>query len=221
MGHDFNDWAKGRSDEELRAAYEAEWQQQRPKGNGDGELEVVRVADVQAEPIRWLWENRFALGKVNLVCGDPGLGKSILVLTIAAHVSRGRPWPVDHTPCPLGDVLLVSGEDDLADTVRPRLEAAGADLDRIHMIGLVRSKSGRRGFCLEKDVARLATLIEAMDGRCRLVEIDPVSAFLGQVDCHNNADVRALLVGLTEMATRLRIAVVLVGQALPTASAPA
>jgi RecA-family ATPase len=169
-----------------------------------GELEVVRVADVQSEPVRWLWPNRSALGKVSLIAGDPGLGKSILTLTMAAHVSRGRPWPVDRTVCPLGDVLLVSGEDDLADNVRPRLEAAGADLERISMVGLVKSRESRRGFCLEKDIGRLTTLIEAMDGRCRLVEIDPVSAFLGAVDSHNNADVRALLVGLSEMASRLR-----------------
>lgn len=180
------------------------------KGARGGELEVVRVADVQAELIRWLWPNRFALGKVSLIAGDPGLAKSILTLTMAAHVSRGRPWPVDCTVCPLGDVLLLSAEDDLADTVRPRLEAAGADLERISIVGLVNNREGRRGFCLEKDVGRLTTLIEGMNGRCRLVVIDPVSAFLGAVDSHNNADVRALLVGLSEMAARMRVAVILV-----------
>ena len=172
-------------------------------------LEIVCVADVQARPVEWLWPGRIALGKLTLIVGDPGLGKSMFTLMLAANVTRGRPWPVDATECPLGSVLLVSAEDDVADTIRPRLEAAAADLSRVHCAGLVKEAGARRGLSLETDVALIAARATAL-GDCRLVIIDPVSAFLGATDSHNNAEVRGLLAMLAEMAARLGVAVVLV-----------
>ncbi len=172
-------------------------------------LETVCVVNVEARSVRWLWPGRFALGKVSIIAGDPGLGKSQFTIRLAAHVSRGRPWPVDETECPLGSVLLVSAEDDVADTIRPRLEAADADLSRVHCVGLVAGANGRRGLSLETDVTLLASKVAEL-GDCRLIVIDPVSAFMGATDSHNNAEVRGLLALLSDMAAERSIAVVLV-----------
>lgn len=172
-------------------------------------LETVRVSDVQAEPVRWLWPNRFALGKVSLIAGDPGLGKSMLALTIGAHVTTKRNWPADGTACVRGSVLLVSGEDDVADTIRPRLEAAGADITKVEVVGLVRKGNRRCGFSLEADTDQLIAKAGNME-ECRLIVIDPISAYLGGTDSHNNADVRGLLAKLQGAAARIGAAVLMV-----------
>lgn len=91
------------------------------------------LAEVQPEPVKWLWEGRIPLGKVTLLEGEPGVGKSTLALELAARVSRGAGMPFqkshqDHKPA---NVVLFSGDDGLADTVRPRLDAAHADLTHI------------------------------------------------------------------------------------------
>ena len=94
----------------------------------------IRTADVVPEQVEWLWRENFALGKVAVVAGQAGAGKSLLVAgDFAARVSTGSPWP-DGSPCPLGDVLIASGEDGAADTLVPRLVNHGADLKRAHAL---------------------------------------------------------------------------------------
>jgi putative DNA primase/helicase len=185
---------------------------------------VVRVADVKAEPISWLWPGRIPLGKVSLISGDPGLGKSLISIALAAHVTCGTRWPVDRTHCPRGDVLMLSAEDDIADTIRPRLEAAGADVARVHVLQMIRDmdKDGAptvRGVSLKRDLAVLDELLTGRPGM-RLVVVDPVSAYLGDVDSHNNADVRGLFAPLAELASRHRVAIVAVSH-LNKSSGPA
>ena len=87
---------------------------------------LVCLADVPHEHIDWLWLKRIARGKLTLVVGDPGVGKSLLTTDLAARVSVGNSFP-DGTPCPVGSVFLISAEDGLADTVKHRLDRAGAD----------------------------------------------------------------------------------------------
>src|SRR4051812_15502629 len=96
-------------------------------------LVFKRMSDVVPEPIHWLWRNRLARGKVTLMAGDPGLGKSQITLNAGAHVSTGTPWP-DGDLCEQGSIVILSAEDAANDTVRPRLEAADADLDRVHIL---------------------------------------------------------------------------------------
>ena len=125
---------------------------------------VVRLSDIQSEPISWLWQGRIALGKLTLIVGDPGLGKSLLTATLAAIVSKGYSCPVDNKKAPMGDVVLLSAEDDAADTIKPRLEAAEADCARIHILKAVQEvddagKQTERMFSLKNDIAILEKLL--------------------------------------------------------------
>lgn len=177
---------------------------------------LLRLADVQPTAIRWLWPGRIALGKLTLIAGDPGLGKSFLTLDIAARVSTGAPWPdAPDAPNPAGGVVLLSAEDDPADTIRPRLDAAGADVERVEMLTAVRAPCAETGgtrealFSLTADLPALVLAIKGVPG-CRLVVVDPVSAYMGRTDDHRNADVRAVLGPLADLAARAGVAVVVV-----------
>ncbi len=94
----------------------------------------TRLADIKPEPVRWLWEGRIPFGKVTLLESEPGIGKSSLTLELAARVSRGAPLPLMKTHSAPANVVIFTGDDDLADTVRPRLEVAEADLSRIFAV---------------------------------------------------------------------------------------
>jgi energy-coupling factor transporter ATP-binding protein EcfA2 len=181
------------------------------------------MADIQAKPIRWLWPGRIARGKVTLIAGHPGLGKSQASLSLAAIVSVGGLWPVDRTRCEQGSVIILSAEDDAADTIRPRLEASGADLSRIHIIDAVSdgfNASGteiHRAFNLSSDLTRLAYLFERI-GDVALMIVDPASAYLGKVDSHSNAEVRALLGPVADLAAKFGVAVVAISHLSKAAS---
>jgi hypothetical protein len=176
---------------------------------------LTRLADVQPESIRWLWPQRIALGKLTLIAGDPGLGKSFLTLDLASRVSTGKGWPDDPaTTYQPGDVVLLSAEDDLQDTIRPRLDAAGADVNCISAIEAVRDLDGQ-GNPTERmpDLSRDVRHVEAELAKLpdpRLVVIDPISAYMGNVDSHKNADVRGALAPLSQLASKHELAVVAV-----------
>ena len=176
---------------------------------------VVRcLADVEAKPIRWLWPGRIARGKVTMIAGHPGLGKSQLTASMASIVTRGGPWPVDRTRAECGDVIFLNAEDDAEDTLRPRLEAVGADLARAYILDAVREptaagKTRVRGFSLANDIARLDSMLATMPDVALLV-VDPITAYLGAADSHKNAEVRALLTPVAEMAARHGVAIVCV-----------
>ena len=140
--------------------------------------------DVVAKPIDWLWPNFIARGRLTVIGGHPGLGKSQLTANIAAIVSTGGEWPVNGGQAVKGDCLFLGAEDDPADTVKPRLMAAGADLSCTHILESVReAKVGDSGvcrtFCFTKDMDRLDKEIESRKGRVAVVFIDPISAYLG------------------------------------------
>lgn len=170
---------------------------------------VVRcMADVEPEKIEWLWPGRIAIGKQTLIGGEPGLGKSQITTALAATVTNGGTWPCGEGKAPLGNVIILSAEDDAGDTIRPRLDAAGADVTRVHQISAVQGNGkGRRTFNLQADLALLEDEIKSI-GDVRLVIIDPVSSYLGKTDSHKNAEVRGTLEPLGDMASRLRVAVI-------------
>ncbi len=185
-----------------------------PIQRADTILQTVCIADVEPKPISWLWPEKIARGKLTLISGDPGLGKSLITVALASAVSNGARWPVGGGNAPLGSVILLSDEDAIADTIRPRLDAAGANCSKVHAIEMVQEttedgETFNRSFNLASDVDRLAAVVEKL-GDVALVQIDPVSAYLGGTDSHKNADVRALLSPLSDLAERFNVAIVIV-----------
>jgi hypothetical protein len=188
------------------------------RGNGKyrdfrSRLNLMTAIDIVRKPILWLWDGRIALGKTTLIAGDPGLGKSTVTISFAAHVTTGTQWP-DGTPCPKGDVVLISAEDDAADTICPRLDAAGADSSRIHIVTGVESLNWEgmretRMLSLRRDLEVIREAVLAIPN-VRLIIVDPISAYLDGSDSHNNAEVRALMAPLSELAASIGAAIIFV-----------
>ncbi|MDO8750664.1 MAG: AAA family ATPase [Dehalococcoidia bacterium] len=210
-GKDLSDWlALGHTREELEALIETArlWQAQDLSDDGERprSLPLYELSDITPQHVRWLWPGRIAMGKLNLLVGDPGVGKSFITLDVAARVSLGGPWP-DGGDAIEGNVILVTAEDGIADTVRPRLDALGANVSRIKVLGLsVIEQNGRE---TGLDLSQHLDLIEGhvITHRAVLIIIDPVLAFTGRVDTHNNAQVRGLLTPLAALAERTGAAV--------------
>jgi hypothetical protein len=148
-----------------------------------------------------------------MFAGDPGLGKSAATIDIAARVTRGAPWPDGTTNTYLGSVIILSAEDDPADTIRPRLRVAGANLDKVYILPAVRRV--KPGGDTTLDHFDLSTDVEALQDAAvslsdvRLVIVDPVSAYLGGTDSHVNSKVRGVLAPLAQVAQTLRFSVIL------------
>ncbi len=181
---------------------------------GKSQAITVCMADVHPKPISWLWPGRIARGKLTLIAGDPGLGKSLVSITLAAAISKGYKWPLEDSSAPIGSVVFLSAEDDPGDTIRPRLDAAEADCTRIHVLHAVKDvdKDGKpieRMFSLQSDLKILEELLPSIPD-CHLLVIDPISAYLDGTDSHSNSEVRGLLAPLAKFAADHNIAVVLV-----------
>lgn len=187
-------------------------------------LAIRCLADVHPEAVEWLWPGCMARRKVSLVVGQPGLGKSTITASIAATVSKGGQWPAGGGASSVGTVILLSAEDGASDTIRPRLEAAGADLSRIHIIDGVRDCSAEQGagrsdsFRLDRDLEALREKITEL-GDVALVVIDPISAYMGGVDSHKNAEVRSMLAPLSRLAEELSVAILCISHFNKTHSA--
>lgn len=162
-------------------------------------------SELKPEPVEWLWTYWLALGKVHILAGAPGQGKTtIAVGAIAATVTTGGRWP-DGSRCDPGNVIVWSGEDDPADTLLPRFLAAGGDAKRIFFVKGKRDDGGVRPFDPAQDMADLLSAIRDLGG-ARLVIVDPVvSAVTG--DSHKNTEVRRALQPLVDGAAAGRFAV--------------
>lgn len=177
------------------------------KQEGD-RIVFLRSSDLVSKPIDWLWDGKIAKGKVTMIAGDPGLGKSQTTIFIAGVVSNGGQFPCGNY-CKKGSVLFFSAEDDPEDTINPRLQAVNADREKIHIFSTVNRKGKDKFFDLSKDIDLLErTLEEEKD--VSLIIVDPVTAFLGDTDSHVNAEVRALLSLLSKIASKYGVAVVVV-----------
>jgi hypothetical protein len=174
-------------------------------------LVMVRLADVEPKPIAWLWPARFPRGKLSIIAGDPGLGKSLLTLDMIARVTRGRAWP-DGTHCQAGEAILLSAEDEGADTIRPRLDALGADVTRVQLLEGTQEvaedgKIRERLFSLRCDIERLSLELEKSP-QCALLVIDPITAYLDGTKSHENAEVRSVLAPLSKLAAAHNVAII-------------
>jgi putative DNA primase/helicase len=156
------------------------------------------ASQVQAESVAWLWPGKIALGSLTLIAGDPGLGKSLLTCHLAAELSRGK---MLGRPA---STLMLTAEDSLATTVRPRLEVAGADLELVRFV-----QKGREGVVLPGDVLELRRLLVEADAR--LLVIDPLMAHLPEgVNSWKDQSVRKALAPLHWLAGERDAAIVLV-----------
>lgn len=172
-------------------------------------LECAR--DILPERVNWLWPGRIPLGKLTVFAGDPGLGKSAVSLDVVARVTTNRAFS-DGTLPRAGEAIILSAEDDPADTLRPRLDAAGADVSKVQIIKSVREAKGsgqvvEGGFNLTTDLPALSEALEAHPDM-RLIVIDPLSAYLGNTDTHRNASMRGVLAPLAKLASDHAVAII-------------
>jgi putative DNA primase/helicase len=175
---------------------------------------VTRAADLVPQKLSRVWKGRFVLGKIGFIAGEAGLGKSLIAAYMTATVSTGGKWWGEKGKARRGDIIYISAEDGAADTIRPRLEAAGANLGRVHVIERVNDYSGARPFNLLTDLGQLDEVLASVR-KPRLVIIDPINACLSSTDFHrfnpnSVTEVRALLGRLESLAAKHRVAVVCV-----------
>jgi putative DNA primase/helicase len=211
-GKDVSDWLDaGGTVRELKrlVAEEPEWRRNgAPKTSTLNEPDssqatlTIRLSDVRPEELSWIWPGRIPLGKISVLEGDPGLGKSTLALDVAARVTVGRELP-DGAACDRGRVLLLSAEDGIGDTIRPRFEAAGGDT---HWAQVWRSELLPS---LSESLSNIENVIDPF--RPRLIVFDPLMAFLGaEVNSWRDQDVRRVLASLATIAGKFEAAILLV-----------
>ena len=168
-------------------------------------VKLTLADEIKPEAIAWIWRGWLAAGKLHILAGAPGCGKTTIAMALAATVSCGGRWP-DGTNATAGSVLIWSGEDDPADTLVPRILLSGGNLKRIYFLSGVEESSGeQRPFDPGKDIELLRQQVAEI-GDVRLVIVDPiVSAVTG--DSHKNAEVRRSLQPLVELAASCGAAV--------------
>jgi DNA polymerase bacteriophage-type len=212
-GEDVTWWLEhGHTKEELLARCDAA-----PRWQGGGILECVCAADVTMRAIAWLWDKRFAIGKIGIIAGLPDEGKGQILCYLAARVTRSLGWPNGEGCAPQGNVIILSAEEDPSDSLTPRLAAAGADLSRIHYVKMVTDHDAKTGqhrkrmFSFITDLDKLRQKIIEV-GDVNIVLIDPITSYLGigEIDSYRDSDVRAVLGPLKELAEEMRIAIVTV-----------
>lgn len=162
----------------------------------------LRMADVEPTTVSWLWHPYIALGKFTIIEGDPGVGKSWLTCALACAVSRGGEQLHGAEPLTPSNVLMLSAEDGLGDTLRPRLDAVGADVLRVFALKDLLTFDIRGLLKLEEEIIEYSPT---------LVIIDPLFAFTGgKVDIHRANQCRVISAGLTAIAERHDCAMVAV-----------
>jgi RecA-family ATPase len=167
-------------------------------------IELRCGSDIRSVPIRLLWPGWLARGKLHILAGAPGTGKTTVALALAAAVTRGGSWP-SGTSAPVGNVLIWSAEDDAADTMMPRLRAAGADASRIFIVGDYSDGMDKRAFDPAADIDLLEQEAERIGNVVLLIADPVVSAVTG--DSHKNTEVRRALQPIVDLASRLDAAV--------------
>src|SRR5216683_2045345 len=184
-------------------------------GTAGPKTNVSRMDLVKKKKLYWLWEHRIPFGFLSTIAGDPDEGKSLITLYLAACVSKGEKLYGNLLDTEPGEILLLSAEDDPETTLRPRLEAAGAALDRIHLLESVMLTDGAGQEGSER-LAQLDTDIKAIERildenpAITLIVIDPISSFLGAANMNREQEVRRVLEPLRRRARKSGIAVVMV-----------
>jgi AAA domain len=173
----------------------------------------ILLSDVSPKEVRWLWPGRLPLGKLVMLDGDPGLGKTTVMFDIAAKITKGASMPDGIGPSIKGGVVLICLEDGLEDTIQPRLAKAGADLSKIVSIGFIKDvdKNGveyERPFNLATDLPLLEDEIKRVDAK--LIIIDPIMAILGGKDTYKDNEVRSTLSPLKALVEKSDVCSVMI-----------
>ncbi|NLE57072.1 MAG: AAA family ATPase [Planctomycetes bacterium] len=181
-----------------------------PGSTDDGcRLIVRRASEIEKKPVEWLWQSRIELGSLNLIGGDAGSKKSLLSCALAAAVTTGAAWPGDLNGRPPADTLFLPAEDDLSKAVAPRLAAAGADLERVHIVEATEIEKRTLACMLPRDAARLGRLIRQTDAK--LCIIDPIKSYVdADTDSNRNEKVRNDLHPLVKVAADTNCAICLI-----------
>jgi hypothetical protein len=184
-----------------------------PESDGESCDLGTLLSTVKPQRVNWFWPGRIPFGKLTILDGDPGLGKSVLSIDLAARATRGLSLPFeDREPGedrdPVG-VILLSAEDSLEDTIRPRLDAAGADDDRVLSLDKIPDGDNDRLPVLPNDVPYVRIACRQMNAG--LIIVDPLAAFLGSdTDTHKDQDCRRALYPLAVMAQEMGTAIVVI-----------
>ena len=197
---DFNDMAQCASRSDVAKAINDSLVPDATEGTAaaDGPMaQLVRASDLTPEAVDWLWDGWLAAGKMHVLGGAPGTGKTTIAMALAATVSVGGRWP-DGTKAEAGNVVIWSGEDDLKDTLVPRLLACGADTNRVHFVGGVVSGGRVVSFDPATHMAALKNELRRIGG-VKLLIVDPVVSAVGGDD-HKNGSVRRGLQPLVDLA---------------------
>jgi putative DNA primase/helicase len=168
--------------------------------------ELVRASDVVMRAKNWLWTGHLLRGALELTTGVPGLGKSQTQCSFVACATTGSVWPDGSMGAEPVNVIMVTAEDALEQEVIPRLRAANADLDRVHILKRIRRNKQNRMFLLSEDIETLADAIRDV-GNVGMVTLDPITAYMGKINSHHATDVRGQLGPLAEMAERMQVAI--------------
>ena len=167
------------------------------------ELKIIGMDEVAVEEIEWLWYPYIPFGKLTIIHGDPGEGKTTLILQLAALLSRGDKLPCDDTEREPISIIYQTAEDGLGDTIKPRLLSGNADCTRIKVI----DES-------EVPLTMLDTRMEQaiQETGARMIILDPMQAYLGEkVDMNRANEVRSILSQLGRIAEKYKCAIILVG----------
>ncbi len=174
-----------------------------------------QFSDVEAKPVLWLWPNRIPKGKLTIFSGPPDCGKTTVLIDVIARYSTKRDFPDEAVnPSEPGQVLMLLAEDDVADTIKPRLMAAGADVARVSHIRAVQIRQGakrqERALALDQDLALLENELKGNPG-IGLVTIDPISSYLGRSDLNKEQELRRVLVPIKDVAERTGVTIIGLG----------
>lgn len=165
---------------------------------------LERADKIPPQAVSWIWEGWLARGKLHILAGPPGEGKTTIALDAMATITGGGRWP-DGSPCERGDVLIWSGEDDPADTLVPRLTAMGANLERVHFVRGMTIGGKPEPFDPARDMVALAAQAAEV-GNVRLLVVDPIVSAVA-ADSHKNGEVRRSLQPVVDLAAALGCAV--------------
>ena len=165
-------------------------------------LKLINMRDVEVEPICWLWYPFIPYGKVTIIQGDPGEGKTTLVLQIIARLTKGERIIDEDESLPI-NVIYQTAEDGLADTIKPRLLAANADCSKVLVIDDSDTPLTMRDTRLEQAI---------IETNAKLVVLDPIQGFLGaDVDMHRANEIRPIMKHISELAEKYKCAIILIG----------